>query len=438
MRPTESMILADGFDHEQAVEYVADLGKLGSCPGLERIEKLCSLLNDPQDELSFIHIAGTNGKGSTAAMIASVLNESGAKVGMYYSPAMTGITDHYMICGRSLGDDAYDTAVYEVMLANEKLKVEIGESATQFEFETAVAFVCFKNAACDVAILECGMGGRDDATNIVKNKICCVFASISFDHMQYLGNTLTEIADVKSGIITCSCPVIAWDSSDETTAVIKKRCEEMKSPLYVVKDGDTTPHTLLCGSFQKQNAALAYRSVCVIRDHNLVRGCKISDEAIKSGFENVRWPFRFEKICDDPKVYVDGAHNADAAKKLASSIKENLAGYEIILVMAVFSDKEYDKVAASLAPLAACVITTQTPGNPRALAAQDLAECVKKYCKSVSSYESVYDACSRAISVAAEGSDGAGEKNRAVVACGSLSYLKLFSDAVKDMVHGQD
>ena len=193
---TESMILAEAFDFREACRYVEDLGRLGSRPGMERICRLCDYLGNPQDDLRFIHVAGTNGKGSTGAMIASVLTCAGVKTGMYYSPAMTGIYDHFAINGEAISDAEYSGCVSKVAAANEKLINETGESATQFELETAVAFVYFRENRCDAVVLECGMGGRDDATNIVRNKICCVFASISYDHMQYLGNTLSQIADV--------------------------------------------------------------------------------------------------------------------------------------------------------------------------------------------------------------------------------------------------
>ena len=332
---TEWTILAKTFDHSSACLYVSELGRLGSRPGLERIRRLCALLGDPQDDLSFIHIAGTNGKGSTGAFISSVLTASKVTTGMYYSPALCDISDHYMINGERISEEDYAYHVSKVAAANEKLIDETGESATQFEFETAVAFTLFRAERCDAVILECGMGGRDDATNIVKNKLCCVFASISFDHMQYLGNTLDKIADVKSGIITGSCPVIAFDSSKEATEVIRKKCEKTGSDLYTVESGDIASEAIrpfgrtvdydgfsdieigLSGSFQAENAALALRTVSVIRDKGLIEKADLTDDVIRMGMRSAKWPFRFERISEDPLIIVDGAHNEDAAKKRA-------------------------------------------------------------------------------------------------------------------------
>ena len=414
---------------------------------MERIRALCAILGDPQDDLRFIHIAGANGKGSTGAMIASVLACAGIRCGMYYSPAMTKISDHYMINGVVISDAEYARCVSAVALANEKLIAQTKESATQFEFETAVAFVYFRENRCGAVVLECGMGGRDDATNIINNRICCVLTSISYDHMQYLGNTLADIADVKSGIIRSACPVIALDSSDESTDVIRKRCEETGSRLYVVRPSDVSskekfPHgqsvsykehdcvdISLCGTFQAENAALALQTIDVIREGELTE-CVLSEDVIRQGMKKAGWPFRFEIICNSPLTITDGAHNADAAVKLADSIRMYLKGYDIVLVMGVFSDKEYDKVAKTLAPLAKAVIATKTPDNPRSLDAGKLAECVRKYCDDVSACDSIEEACDLA-------NKKAGSQKTAIVACGSLSYLKLFSDIVMKKTDGQ-
>ncbi len=440
--------MAENLDFREACSYVEDLGRLGSRPGMERIVGLCALLGDPQDDLRFIHIAGTNGKGSTGAMIASVMAKSGVKTGMYYSPAMCSISDHYMINGEQISDAEYARGVSLVAAANEKLILKTQESATQFEFETAVAFVIFRENHCGAVVLECGMGGRDDATNIVKNKICCTFASISYDHMQYLGNTLSQIADVKSGIITSGCPVIVLDSSEEATDVIRKRCEKTGSRLYVVKPSEVSSKEMfpraqsvtykeyenveirLCGTFQDENAALALQTTNAIRDNGLIGDCDLSEEVIRAGMKTARWPFRFEVICEHPLTIADGAHNADAAVKLADSIRSCLKGYEIILVMAVFADKEYDKVASYLAPLAKAVFTTQTPDNPRALDATELAGCVRKYCDDTRACGSIEEAYDRA-------KEAAGSGRSAIVACGSLSYLKSFSDIVLKRTDGQ-
>ena len=442
------MTLADKFDYKRACEYTEEAASLGSRPGLERIRRLCDLLGNPEDKLRFIHIAGTNGKGSTAAMIASALKCAGVLVGMYYSPALCGITDHYRINGELISEDEYAECVSEVAAANEKLIEETGDGATQFELETCVAFVFFGKNHCDAVILETGMGGRDDATNIVSNKICCVFTSISYDHMQYLGNTLSKIADVKSGIITSACPVIAYASDDEVTDTIRRRCDTTGSTLYVVDPADiayddTTPYGMivdygkylrmdvgLAGAFQAANAAVAVKTLEVIGKGSLLPGFSIDEDIIRKGLADVKWPFRFERINDDPYVYVDGAHNEDAAKKLRATIDERLPGYRIILVAGMFRDKEYDKVMNILASRSDMVFAVETPDNARALPAAELAKCARKYCENVKACDSIKDAYDEAVS-AAKDSEG----KSAVIAAGSLSYLNDFVKSCRE--HGK-
>ena len=412
------------FNYEKACEYINRSASLGSRPGLSRITRLCELMGDPQDSMRFIHVAGTNGKGSTCAMISSALSASGLRVGMYYSPAITCLEDHFMTDGALISKDEYALCVSAVYDANEKLIKECGESATMFELETALAFYYFRKNNCDLAVIECGMGGAEDATNIIRNKICCVITSVSFDHMQYLGDTIEKIASVKAGIITSDCPVIAYDSSAEAVGTIRKRCDLTGSPLYVVTSSDADDiadmKLSLRGTFQKENAATAKKVLDVIRDKGLIAGADLSDAVIAKAFENVRWPFRFEKIADDPPFFVDGAHNADAAVKLADTIREELAGYSIILVMGMFADKEYEKVTAALSKVADMIITTQTASNPRALDANTLAVCVRRYHKNVRACPKTKDAYRLAFDTAAAG------KKTAVIACGSLSYLNEF------------
>ncbi len=423
---TESMILGETFSYEEACAYIDDAAKLGSKPGLARIGALCEELGHPEDELRFIHVAGTNGKGSTAAMIASALSSGGIRTGMYYSPALTGIRDHYTVNGVLISEDDYARCVSEAAAANEKLS----DPATQFELETAVAFVFFRKMHCDAVVLECGMGGTYDATHIVKNKICCVITSVSFDHMQYLGSTLGEIASAKAGIITSSCPVITAYSSDEITDVIKKRCDMTGSTCHVVMPPYPDIRTGLLGTFQTENAAVAYTAVNAIRDGGLIPGFTLSDEKIREGIARTKWPFRFERICDLPPVYVDGAHNEKAAIRLKETIEQYLKGYKIILVIGVFADKEYEKLVSILVPCAHEVFTVKTPGNPRALSEKTLAQCAAKFCGSVTACASLSDAA--ALSLKAAEHAGRNGTEAAVLACGSLSYLNGFAKEIRD------
>lgn len=435
------MTSADTFDYAGACEYIAGLSQLGSRPGLSRISALCDILGNPEDDLSFVHVAGTNGKGSICAMISAGLSAAGMKVGMYYSPALTGIRDHYAIDGKLISEDDYARAVSKVAAANRELKRTTGDGATQFEIETALAFIYFTENHCDVVVLEAGMGGRLDATNVIPNKKLCVIASVSYDHMQYLGDTLSDITKEKAGIITRGCPVVALSSSPEVIDVIKDRCDEMRSPLTVVDPakityseeaegikvscGDLTDLDVsLCGAFQAENAAVAATALSVIGERSLIEGYTVNEKIIRQGLSSVCWPFRFEKINDDPPVFIDGAHNTDAAEKLAKTIKDRLPGYGIILVIGVFRDKEYDKVVKTLAACADKIFTVETPQNARALPAEDLAKCAAKYCSDTTACADIDEAAELAI-----GAAKASEGKRAVVAAGSLSYLNLFKEA---------
>ncbi len=434
------MTSADIKDYESACAYISDAASLGSRPGLSRITELCDILGNPEDDLSFIHIAGTNGKGSTLAMIASALKCAHLKVGMYYSPALCGIRDHYAINGELISAADYAHAVSIVAAANDRLISKTHESATQFELETAIAFTYFSENHCDVVVLETGMGGRDDATNIVKNKICCVLTSISMDHMQYLGDTIEEITAVKAGIITGSFPVVALDSGEQSMEVIRRACAASGSDLYPVsktdisfsddKDGIKVDcaairglHVPLSGTFQAENAAVAATVLNVIKDKGLLPKAALNEDTIREGISSVRWPFRFEKISDAPPVYVDGAHNADAAIKLGQTFDTTLSGYDIVLVAGMFADKEYDKVIKELASRAVCVYTLCPPDNQRGLDEKILADTAKKYCRDVNACKSVKEAYDKALDAAKKRGGKA-----AVVAAGSLSYLSGFKD----------
>ena len=438
------MVDIKGF--EQARKYVEATAKLGSRPGLERIERLCELLGNPQDELEFIHVAGTNGKGSTAAMMESILRCAGMRVGMYYSPALTGICDHFMVNGEIIDMTDYTEAVAEVAEANSKLKRESPEGATQFEIETAVAFLYFRQKSCDIVILECGMGGRDDATNVVRNKLCCVITSVGYDHMYHLGHTLKQIAAHKAGIITTDCPVIALDSKKEVLNVIKKRCDRTGSKLYPVSaavledyelfpmgtsmsfDGMSNVVVSLAGAYQTENAPLAVKAVRVLDAQKSLAGCVIDENVIRDGLKKTKWPYRFECICADPPVIVDGAHNTDAALALRKTITECLHDYTIILIIGIFADKEYERIVEILSDVTREMITVSTKVKGRSLSAARLAVCAKKYCSDVTTCRNLEQAYKTALAHANNISENGGSP--AVIACGSLSYLAEFTDIV--------
>lgn len=420
--------------YDDAVNYIEKSAKLGSILGLSRMEKLCDFLGNPQKNFSVIHVAGTNGKGSIGAMIASILTQAGYDCGMYYSPALSGITDHFKINGELISNEDYAKCIEKVASADLKLKNDSGEGATSFELETAAAFVYFSDRKVDVAVIECGLGGRDDATNIINAKDLCVFASISLDHTAILGNTISKIASVKSGIINCKCPVVCYDSGDEAVKEIKAAADKFGCPVSVARFDELSgtcdypvgekiryknieARVNLSGKFQQRNACVAIEAAWAIRGK-----FNISENAIIKGLDKVIWPFRFEKISDEPLTIVDGAHNPGAAKLLAKTVAERLKGYDIVYVVGMFKDKDCKKVLEEVIPGARRVITVTTSNQKRALGAQELAFLAEKYCSVVAA-----DSIIKAREMAEE-EVACLKGNTAIIAFGSLSYLSEFKN----------
>ena len=426
------------MNYSDAVNYIEQSGVRGSVLGLERMKCLCECLGNPQDELKFIHIAGTNGKGSTACFISTILSEAGYRTGLYYSPAMTGIKDHYSVNAELISDDDYTDCVEQLIDANKKVYNILGEEATQFEIETALAFLYFRKSLCDIVVLETGLGGRDDATNVVKNKLACVFTSISLDHTAVLGETLREIATVKVGIVTPDADVTVALSVAQTEAidVINEICsncgilpvvaDEKCLASVMTKDDNGRYPLSLKGDFQNENAALA---VCTVKKL-ISRGYCISDEAISRALKKAYWPFRFEKISSNPPVYVDGAHNPAAAYSLARTVESEFSGVKIILVMGMFKDKDYEQVISILAPMASEVVALTTPNNVRALGADVICSVAEKYCSKIYRAEDVRDAARYAM---LRENDNKGEAS-VILACGSLSYLNEFKRNVNELL----
>lgn len=432
--------------YEQAIEYIEQAAVRGSHMGLERVRQLSALAGNVHDKIRCIHVAGTNGKGSTSCFIASILISAGYKVGQYYSPAMTGTKDHYMINGNIISDEEYALCVSAIKEANDSLHNITGEDATQFELETVLAFYYFAMKECDIVVLETGLGGRDDATNICTHKDMCVFTSVSLDHTAILGDTLTQIASVKSGIITSACPVVAYDSGEAVTGVLKKACEKYDNSLYIVsKDSivDKTSQGSIAfdyesyrdvaighdGWFQMENASVAIKACTVLKSE----GYNISDEAIYEGIKHAYWPFRFEKISDCPVVYVDGAHNPDAADKLYETVMHSkLRDKKLILVLGMFKDKDYEYVIGKIASLSQDIYCITVPNIDRAL----YAECIRdtilnstdlQVCKNVVACDTIQECVERIMKQYHTCED---KDNVAVLACGSLSYLSVFKQQV--------
>lgn len=370
------------MNYEQARAYAANVSRSGSILGLDSIENLMHELGDIQEQLKIIHIAGTNGKGSTGAYLERVLLEAGCRVGRYTSPAVFDPMEVWRIDLKSMSHEEYADIMEQVKRACDRMVEKGMEHPTIFEVETAMAFLYFYQKNCDYVLLEVGMGGRTDATNLIRKPVCSVITSVSMDHMQFLGNTLTEIAQAKAGIIKKDCPVVTIMQKAEAMEAIKAEAKKQHARLSVAdvskvsEENDTlreikfhypglgTVITHLTGTYQVENCCLA---VTVLKD---VLG--IADQTILDGIKNTVWPGRFEIIREQPLFLLDGAHNEDAALKLKTSVENYFTNIPITYIIGVLADKEHKKVLEAMLPYAGAVFTV-TPDNPRAMRAEELA-----------------------------------------------------------------
>lgn len=416
------------MNYKEARSYLDKIAKSGSILGLESIQALLQELDNPQDALKFIHIAGTNGKGSILAYVSTILSEAGYRIGRYISPTIVSYRERIQIDGQWISKDDLTELTQRIQKAIEKMKEKGLESPTVFEVETAIAFLYFKKKKCDVVVLETGLGGSLDATNIVKNTEVAVFASISRDHMGFLGDTLGEIARNKAGIIKPGCCVVSTYQKPEVECELKKKAEQLQCPVlevnpnqvevfeetweqqsFLFDDQKITIHMI--GGFQRENAMTAYTVIKALRK----RGYVIDSDAVTRGFEKTQWIGRFTCIQKSPLFFVDGAHNEDAAQRLRETVESVLPNRRLVFIMGVFKDKEYKKIAQIMVPLATKVYTVNLPDENRTLDAQKLAIAVKPYCENVVAVDEIEKAVDLALDEAKE--------DDVILAFGSLSYL---------------
>lgn len=416
--------------YEETMEYMeCKVNKLGSVPGLDSIRELLKRMGNPQDNLQFIHVAGTNGKGSVSTLIANALTANGYKVGRYISPVISDYRERIQINNRMISKNAVAdglSGIFEICTAMEK---EGLAHPTAFEIETALGFRYFTDKKCDFVVLETGMGGTLDATNIIENTKLCVFASISMDHMAFLGDSLEEIATNKSGILKSGCKAVSAPQSAEVLNVLNKACEALNVPFTAVKrenvkvgrqslNGQKISYkhfkqvdVPLLGSFQAENAALALEALAVLGEG----GIQLKEEKIRKGFLDSVWPARFEILSKKPYIIADGAHNEDAVKKLMETMRFYFTNQRIIYIMGVLKDKDYTSMIQESAPMAEFIFTVTSPNKERALPAFELAKQIREYNPNVTAADSVEEALEMARLMA--GGDGV------VLAFGSLSYM---------------
>jgi len=367
----------------EAIEYIHSVSWLGSRPGLDRILKLCSLMGNPERGQKFIHVAGTNGKGSFCAMTERILREAGYKTGLFTSPYVLEFNERIRVNGENIPDDALG----EVTAYVKSFADTMDDVPTEFELLSAIAFEYFKREKCDYVVLETGMGGRLDSTNIIKSPVMSVITGISLDHTSFLGSTVEEIAAEKAGIIKNGRPVLlgAMDSSSEE--VIRCYAEKMGSTVTAVEyERISDVHTTLTdngfvfdnglkysvgllGDYQIRNAAASLTAVELLREN----GAVIPEDAVRRGLEKVRWPARFEILSKEPVVIYDGAHNPQGIDAAVKSIRKFFGDDKVVLVAGVMADKDHSYMTGVISKLN-CTVHTVKPDNPRAMEAEALAE----------------------------------------------------------------
>ena len=420
--------------YDEAVEFADSTKKYGSILGLESIRNLMQELGNVQEQLHIIHVAGTNGKGSVCAFLSAALTEAGYRVGRYKSPAVFERREVFRIGETMISKEEYAAVFERVQTACEALKKRGCPHPTVFEVETAAAFLWFYEKKCDLVLLETGMGGETDATNLITHPVCSVLTSIGMDHMQYLGNTIEEIAKVKAGIIKKGCPVVALKQGDSVCEVIKNKAEECGSrcvlvevPQYMQEApiwGTTlqdvhygSVHTALGGIWQRENLSLALAVLKLLEES----GYPITKEAVQSGIAKTIWHGRYEVLQTEPLFIIDGAHNPIAAKRLKETIEKDFTNREIIYIIGVLADKEHEKMLRLLLPGAKAVFTV-TPDSPRALDGEILAKEARKYADNIWHVPDI----GKAVKMAKE----TAKESDVILAVGSLSYLKEVKKAL--------
>ena len=379
--------------------------------------------------MKFVHISGTNGKGSVLAYLSTVFKEAGYRTGRYISPTLFSYREKIQVNEKFIGREDLSRLTEKVKAAAEEMQNCAAGDPTIFEIETALAFLYFVEQKCDIVILETGLGGALDATNVITTPVMEVIASISMDHMEFLGDTLGKIAYQKAGIIKPDTSVVSAMQQPEAMEVICNVCRERDCTFQAVDpeqikdisygyEGQSFSYKnwenikiSLMGSYQIKNAVLALEAINALRK----LGYDLKDRAVYQGMKKAIWKGRFTLISKDPVILMDGAHNPAAAEELVRSLKLYYAGKKFYYIFGMFRDKDYAQVIRLTAPMAEHIITVQTPGNPRALPAAELKEAVAEVNPSVEAAESLHMAVNQVMERI--------DSDSVVVIFGSLSFL---------------
>jgi len=408
---------------KETLEYIHNVKWLGVKPGLERTRELLAALGNPEKSLKFVHIAGTNGKGSTAACIAAVLQKAGYKTGLYTSPFIFRFNERMQINGEQISDEELERLTDEIRPFADAME----DSPTEFELITAIAMRYYLFNGCDIVVLEVGMGGELDSTNVIDSPDAAVITAIGYDHVKELGPTIKDIAKAKAGIIKSKSDVVMYGGEPDVEAVFESVARENDARLHRA-DFMRISHqnfTLegvhmgfspygdifvpLAGAYQPKNAAVAVTALELLRE----KGYKISDSDIVEGLASVRWPGRFEILGRDPVFILDGAHNPHAMEATAESLRKHFGDKKILFILGVMADKDVDEMIRHIAPLADSFICVR-PDYPRAMDAQTLAGKLSSYDVPVYAQDSVRHGVAEALKKS--GNDGV------VCALGSLYF----------------
>lgn len=372
------------MNYEEALLYIENTQKFGSILGLERIAKLLEMMGNPQRKLKFIHVAGTNGKGSTCAMMQNILTQAGYKVGMYTSPSFLRFTDRIRIGKQEMDEDRMAEIMTRIKYNIDEMVLSGIQSPTEFEIITALGLIYFYEENCDIVILEVGLGGRLDSTNVIDAPLLSVITPVDYDHMDILGNTLEEIAGEKAGILKSGTELILYPQKKEAEKAILKKAEELQVPVHKIRfrnsrvlgfdgthqkfsyEGEEYKLSLL-GEHQVKNAILAIEALYTLEKF----GYRVPHEALVRGLFTVKWPGRFEILRTKPTVIIDGAHNHQGVLVLAGNLMKYYKGKKIVFILGVLKDKMYPEMIRELLPMAKG-FKLITVNNARALAAEEL------------------------------------------------------------------
>lgn len=425
------------MNYNEAEKYIHSFTRFGSQLGLERMRRLLSLMGNPQDKLKFIHVAGTNGKGSTVKMSASVLEKAGYKVGMYISPFVIDFRERYQINGKMISKSEFASLVNGIRPLVDKLAQD-GDMVTEFEAVTAVGFEFFYRNKCDIVCLEVGLGGKFDATNVIGTPLAAIITSISLDHTEILGNTVALIAGEKAGIIKKNTTVFTYPvQGDDAVAVFMEKCAKTDSTLCVPNKnsieiissdifgskfnyGGEEYSIRLVGEHQVYNAVVVIEAMRYLNQ----RGFDIPQEIIKSGIRQAKFPARFEIMSKSPLVILDGTHNGQAAQALATTLKR-LDKSPKIAIMGMMADKDCDTALSFVLKECGALITVPV-NNPRTISPEELAQKAKGMCESVFVEHDYKKALCRAVELS--GDDGA------VIICGSFYMASDMRGIVKELI----